>query len=283
MLALVALVALGPSGGRGGDTPAADLGRPGPPSAGQVATDEGGHTVTGPTGQEYVTFGTTWTGPVVTYGFVNHTTDLTVAGQEAAIEAALATWASVVPLRFERVADCGYDFNDSRCPSPDIRVSFGTGSHAGSGDPAFDGPGGTVAHAYYPPPNGITAAGDAHFDDAEWWTTTGGGVDLESIALHELGHSLGLAHATAATCAVDAGANRSIMCPYLLGIDRTLAPDDVICGGRGADRLRGGRGGDVLRGGGGPDTLTGGPGTDQCIGGKGADLASSCEARTGVP
>ena len=46
---------------------------------------------------------------------------------------------------------------------PDISIRFASYQH-GDGD-AFDGPGGTLAHAYFP-----DFGGDVHIDDSEDWT-----------------------------------------------------------------------------------------------------------------
>jgi hypothetical protein len=64
--------------------------------------------------------------------------------------------AGLLPLGFN-----GDDQGDPR--AGDIRI----GAHR------FDGASKTLAHTYYPPPNGGTAAGDAHFDDAENWIYPG--------------------------------------------------------------------------------------------------------------
>ncbi len=73
-----------------------------------------------------------------------------------------------------------------------VTVGFFQGAH-GDGLP-FDGPGGSLAHTYYPaPPNPEPVAGDMHLDADEDWHI-GGSIDLYTVVLHETGHALGLGH-----------------------------------------------------------------------------------------
>jgi hypothetical protein len=81
---------------------------------------------------------------------------------------------------------------------------------------------GTVlAHGFYPPSAaGSAIDGDLHFDDAETWTRVlpPTGTDLDSVALHEGGHTLGLKHSA------DVNA---VMYAYYGGPRRTLTDDDI--------------------------------------------------------
>lgn len=51
----------------------------------------------------------------------------------------------------------------------------------------FDGPGGNLAHAFLP---GSSKDGDIHIDADEKWSEQ----FLYNVAVHEIGHSLGLGH-----------------------------------------------------------------------------------------
>lgn len=75
---------------------------------------------------------------------------------------ALKVWSDITPLNFHEVAGS----------AADIQIDFSRADH-NDGYP-FDGPGGTVAHAFFPGDH--HAAGDTHFDDDEAWTFRSSGV-----------------------------------------------------------------------------------------------------------
>ena len=156
---------------------------------------------------EFVAQGSRWSGNTINYRFTNSTPDLPVADQRAAVRGALAKWAAVTPLAFVENATGG-----------DMLVSWASGDH-GDGYP-FDGASGVLAHCFYPPPGGGSLSGDGHFDEAETWSvnTPPSGIDLPTVALHELGHGLGLAHSNVTS---------AVMYAYYGGPRRDLTADDI--------------------------------------------------------
>lgn len=161
--------------------------------------------------EKFVESGGKWDRDKLFYQFINGTNDLPGDSERDIVRQAFDVWAAVIPLTFTEFSGSGV---------AEFLISWVTGEH-GDGNP-FDGPGHTLAHAYFPPPinphPGL--AGDVHFDDAETWATShgGGNIDLLSVAIHELGHALGLRHSNVP---------EAIMYPTYSGIKRDLANDDI--------------------------------------------------------
>lgn len=128
----------------------------------------------------------------LTYYIGNLPTELDRAKVESAIESALQVWSDVIDVEFTRTSQPGQtrslDFNFAR----------------------LDGAGGTLAQAYLPADvNSSRLAGDVTFDSSEKWevgnSLGASAFDLLYVAVHEIGHALGLDHHD------EAG---SVMAPY---------------------------------------------------------------------
>lgn len=117
---------------------------------------------------------------------------------------ALARWASVSPFNFNLT---------DNFEAADVKISFEIREH-GDRHP-FDGPNGILAHGFYP------TVGRLHFDAEEQWRSYDekGVYELETVALHELGHILGLAHSKDP---------KAVMYAYVrAGEKKDLSEDDI--------------------------------------------------------
>jgi hypothetical protein len=148
-----------------------------------------------------------WDKTDIMYAFANGTDQLPGDTEYDVISRAFALWDDQTPLTFTRVSDTS---------TADIVVSWEVGDH-GDGDP-FDGPGDVLAHASFPNPYDKSQV-FLHFDDDEQWVDSDTqDVDLETVAAHEIGHTLGLAHSSD---------SNALMYPSYSGPHRSLDQDDI--------------------------------------------------------
>jgi hypothetical protein len=128
------------------------------------------------------------------------------------VELALSKWAQHAPIHFTETGQSGAD------NSIDFYFAFELDA------PHFvqsDGPWGDVGYAFFPDDlNPEPLAGDIFFDEAETWlggTTapgvcTASGCQLFFVAMHEIGHALGLVHSSDSQN--DPASNPSVMSPF---------------------------------------------------------------------
>ncbi|XP_070598384.1 matrix metalloproteinase-28 [Erythrolamprus reginae] len=142
----------------------------------------------------------------LTYRIINWPWYLPEQQVRLAVKAAFELWSNVSSLVFWEVAE----------EPADIRLTFFYGDHNDGVENAFDGPGGALAHAFFP------RRGEAHFDNDERWSLDSGkGRNLFVVMAHEIGHTLGLEHSPV---------SNALMSPYYkkLGKGFVLNWDDVL-------------------------------------------------------
>ncbi|KAF4401342.1 hypothetical protein G4B88_014183 [Cannabis sativa] len=147
-----------------------------------------------------------WRKSRLTYKFRSIANSASAESIRSICARAFEKWAQVSHFTFQEVGESS---------TADIVIGFHVGDH---GDPyPFDGPRGVLAHAF-PPSTGLL-----HFDGAENWSMNPGQneVDLESVALHEIGHVLGLGHDDTVPDAI-------MYSTFSYGLTkRNLHPDDI--------------------------------------------------------
>lgn len=207
-------------------------------------------------------------------GTVDPLSNFMPAGFEADLQAAFDAWEAVADIRFVRIEDGGG--TERVDPVADIRI----------GGDTIDGANGTLAFAFFPGEfSGQNAAnGDITFDSAESWkTSTAGpanGTSFFLVALHEIGHSIGLDHEDDVPAVMSTFLNDTLTglqtddingAQAIYGNAGTVADPTEVTGTGNADTIVGAGTTNAIFGGAGNDSLTGGASFDVLQGGAGLE------------
>ncbi|XP_045188792.2 interstitial collagenase-like isoform X2 [Mercenaria mercenaria] len=149
-----------------------------------------------------------WRRSVLTWRATKYTKKISPLGLWKTLKKAFETWSAVSGLRFLYSRQ-----------KPDIQIDFERGNHGDGSKVAFDEKGGVAAHAFGP--GTYTISGNIHLDDDEPWTQSVNpkdGINLLAVAIHEIGHALGLQHSRDP---------RSVMYPAFVSTNLDLSVEDI--------------------------------------------------------
>ena len=226
---------------------------------------------------DYILEGPKWASSAITWSFATSN----IAGQaayapitttfasmgtvfQADITWAFQRWAQVANLQFTQVSDSA---------AVDIRLGWtnidGVGSVAGIAYYAYSG-------NFFLPNDVVEVDASDHWvlgTDGDYHAGSANGTTFKVIALHEIGHALGLDHYSGDLAIMNPSIAASLTdltqhdingMQALYGAPATIA-NQTITGGSGADSLTGGSGNDTITGNGGNDFINGGNGIDTAV------------------
>lgn len=159
---------------------------------------------------EYKITPNSWPSLEITYAFTALTMEVDSSFQRKAVIAAMNTWSAAAPVTWVERGN------------QEVSIAFVPHAHGDGHEFVY----GTLAHAF-PPCSWVygsfacdAQAGDLHFNNQsyKWGNGNGNSEDIETVALHELGHVLGLDHSSN---------SQAIMYAVISGKNRDLSTDDI--------------------------------------------------------
>lgn len=225
-----------------------------------LSGEKWGSSVVGTTGGQV-----TWSFATTTGRFYSFDAQISHPTYRQLLREAFDAWEQVADIDFVEVSDS---------TNSDIRLGWDYI------DGSFDVVG-EARYSYFSSSTGFgsLAAAEIRFDTSETWSTShtynNQYVNFYAVALHEIGHAIGLGHSSDSSTIMyfQTGTTVDLSSADIAGVQTLYgaAASGGGIGGSGPDVLTGGSAHDYIDGAGGNDVLVGGAGNDTIHGGSGND------------